>query len=120
MFAHKELLFNRHIRRGILRFFILAKLSEGGIHGYEILTLVREKTKGKAKKVNAGEIYSILDGLESKGYAKSKWVSNGKSSRPKKMFSITRKGRAVIVAGKKYFMSVFREFQSSFPEVFGE
>lgn len=121
MFAHKELLFNRHIRRGLLRFLILAKLSVGGgIHGYEILTLLREKTKGKAKKVNAGEIYSILDGLESKGYAKSRWVSKGRSSRPKKVFSITRKGRAVIVAGRKYFMSVFREFQSSFPEVFGE
>lgn len=119
MFAHKELLFNRHIRRGMLRFLILAKLSNGGIHGYEILTLVRKKTKGKAK-INAGEIYSILDGLESKGYAKSRWVSKGKSSRPKKVFSITRKGRAVIVAGRKYFMSVFREFQSSFPEVFGE
>lgn len=119
MFAHKELLFNRNIRRGILRFFILAKLSGGKMHGYEVLTLVREKTKGKTKKVNAGEIYSILDGLESKGYAKSKWVSKGRS-RPKNMFSITQKGRAVIVAGKKYFLSVFREFQSSFPEVFGE
>lgn len=118
MFAHKELLFNRHIRRGLLRFFILAKLSEGRIHGYEILKLVREKAKGKSR-VNAGEIYSILDGLESKGYAKSKWVSNGKS-RPKKMFSITPKGRGVVAAGKKYFVSVFREFQSSFPEVFRE
>ncbi len=119
MFGHKELLFNRHIRRGLLRFLILAKLSGGQMHGYEILTLVRKKTKGKAK-VNAGEIYSILDGLESKGYAKFKWVSNGKSTRPKKMFSVTRKGRGVVAAGKKYFMSVFREFKSSFPEVFGE
>lgn len=119
MFGHKELLFNRHIRRGLLRFFILAKLSAGKMHGYEILKLVREKAKGKSD-INAGEIYSILDGLESKGYARSKWVPEGKSSRPKKMFSITRKGRAVIVAGRKYFMSVFREFQSGFPEVFRE
>ncbi len=118
MFAHKELLFNRHVRRGLLRFLILAKLSAGKMHGYEILRLVREKAKGKAK-VNAGEIYSILDGLESKGYARSKWVSNGRS-RPKKVFGITRKGRGVVVAGRKYFMSVFREFQSSFPEVFGK
>lgn len=118
MFGHRELLFNRHIRRGLLRFLILAKLSAGSMHGYEILKLVRERTKGKAE-VNAGEIYSILDGLESKGYARSKWVATGKS-RPKKMFCITRKGRCVVVAGRKYFMSVFREFQSSFPEVFGE
>lgn len=119
MFGHKGLPFNGHIRRGLLRFLILAKLSAGKMHGYEILKLVREKAKGKSG-VNAGEIYSILDSLESKGYARSRWVAEGGSKRPKKMFGITRKGRTVVREGRKYFMSVFREFQSGFPEVFGE
>ena len=74
---------------GDLRLIVLALLSEGPRHGYEIIKALEEKSSG-VYSPSPGVVYPTLTYLEEVGYA----TSNAEGS--KKVYSITDAGRAFL------------------------
>lgn len=69
---------------------ILAVVSGGELHGYQIALKV-EQASGGVIVFNHGTLYPILHSLEKKGYIAGRWETGG-SARKRKFYSITAKG----------------------------
>ncbi|MBP5940917.1 PadR family transcriptional regulator [Streptomyces acidiscabies] len=74
-------------RRGDVRASILALLKERGMHGYEMIQEIAERSGG-AWKPSPGSVYPTLQLLEDEGLISSE------SEGGKKLFSLTEAGRA--------------------------
>ena len=81
----KHELLNNEIRKGFLKIIILKSIQEKPIHGYDIIHLIQEKSRGNWTP-SPGSVYPALEQLESKGYIVSEEVER------KKVYSITPKG----------------------------
>jgi DNA-binding PadR family transcriptional regulator len=73
----------------IVKFYTVLLLYNGPKHGYEIIKEVEKKLQ---KKASPGQIYPFLNKLEKKGYIRSKKVDG----RDKKIYHLTRKGKAFV------------------------
>ncbi len=70
---------------------ILASLSRGLKHGYQLALEIEEKSEGHFK-FNHGTLYPILHKLEKEGLIKGSWES-GTAKRKRKCYSLTAKGK---------------------------
>ena len=82
----------QQIRKGSTRLAILQLVSERERYGYEIITAIRDRTKG-ALEVAEGNVYPALHGLESEGYITSTWREVEPGVPPRKYYRITARGR---------------------------
>ncbi len=63
---------NRELLKGNINLMILSILKEGDTYGYEIMKLVKKKTKGSFE-LKEGTMYIALKRLESNGLVESYW-----------------------------------------------
>ena len=87
---------------------ILAILSEGRKHGYQIALEIEEKSEGYFK-FNHGTLYPILHKLEKEGLIEGAWEQEG-PKRKRKYYTLTTKGKkyyVVQVAEWRYFLNNF-------------
>ena len=82
----------QQIRKGSTRLAILQLVSERERYGYEIVTSIRERTKG-ALEVAEGNVYPALHALEAEGYITSTWREVEPGVPPRKYYHITARGR---------------------------
>ncbi|VBA62000.1 PadR family transcriptional regulator [Mycobacterium attenuatum] len=75
-------------RRGDVRAAILVLLSEGPMHGYEMIQQIAERSNGLWRP-SPGSVYPTLQLLDDEGL-----VSAGASDGSKKLFELTDEGRA--------------------------
>lgn len=87
------------VPRGLLRYYIIHRISIKPIHGYEILKDIEGKTEG-AWRPGPGSIYPILKWLSAKGYIKSDKSEGETSSRN---YQITPKGTKILEESKEVF-----------------
>jgi len=80
------------------RFYILTILYEGPAHGYQILSRFKKRVK---KEVSPSLVYPFLQQLEEKGLVKHTVKTVGQKE--KKVFKLTRKGRALCTGLFKRF-----------------
>jgi len=83
---------SRQLKKGALDILLLKLLSEKTLYGYELMTLLDEKSGGyfAAKE---GTLYPVLYRLEDAGYIESLWESDStRRGAPRKYYSITPKG----------------------------
>jgi len=66
--------------------WILVMVAEGPVHGYEILTRLREM----GMPLNPGTLYRTLRALESEGLVESHWVMGG--GPPRRLYRLTARG----------------------------
>ena len=76
----------RSVRRGNVRFAILAVLQDGPMHGYQIITELETRTRG-VWRPSAGSVYPTLQLLEDEGLLTSEQVDG------RRTFSLTDAGR---------------------------
>src|SRR5437667_272419 len=86
--------FNVHDRlhsapKGLLRYYILHKIAQKPIHGYEIIQDIDSKTEG-AWRPGAGSLYPILKKLVSEGLIKAEPEPSDEATR--RVYHITPKG----------------------------
>ena len=81
---------------------ILSILKNGDSYGYEIVTKVKELTRGKIKWKEAS-IYPVLKKLENHGMIKSYWKVQG-NERPRKYYTI-------LTDGEKQFEQNMHEWE---------
>lgn len=82
----------QQIRKGSTRLAILQLTSERERYGYEIVTLIRERTKG-AIEVAEGNVYPALHALEVEGHITSSWREVEPGVPPRKYYRLTAQGR---------------------------
>ena len=88
--------------KGLLRHYILHRLSQKPIHGYEVIQDIDSKTEG-AWKPGAGSLYPILKKLVSEGLIKSDIKTAGEPTR--RVYQITPQGVEELKKSKEIFAS---------------
>ena len=82
----------QQIRKGSTRLAILQLVSERERYGYEIITSIRDRTKG-VLEVAEGNAYPALHALEAEGHITSTWRQVEPGVPPRKYYQITARGR---------------------------
>ncbi|MCD6118727.1 helix-turn-helix transcriptional regulator [bacterium] len=104
------------LRSGTLRVLILSELSHGENYGWGIAEAIRGKS-GEDLSVRVESLYPILHVFEEKGLVTARW-EEGPNGRPRKLYSITQKGRLALEkqAGefKRVASAVLKVLDSSF------
>ncbi len=84
---------HKETRKGYIRIATLILLSKKPHHGYELMKEINVRTRGFWKPT-AGGMYPILKDLQGSRYVQGEWEA--KTRRRKKIYKITRTGRAVL------------------------
>ena len=79
------------LTKGLLDMIILQYLEHESMHGYQLITKIR---KSFGIYFGPSTVYPLLSHLEKKGYVKSVW--NMDSERPRKVYTLTTDGKAVL------------------------
>ncbi|HWX62023.1 PadR family transcriptional regulator [Bradyrhizobium sp.] len=84
---------NIDYRQSSLDLAILAVLKAGGLHGYALITALRERSDG-AFDLAEGTVYPSLHRLERAELIVSEWEQD--QGRKRRRYTITRAGRAAL------------------------
>jgi DNA-binding PadR family transcriptional regulator len=88
--------------KGLLRHYILFKINQKPIHGYEVIQDIDSKTEG-AWKPGAGSLYPILKKFVTDGLIKTDPGQSDEATR--RVYQITPKGQEELVKSKEMFVS---------------
>lgn len=86
-----------HVRGRIERFIepaLLLVLSNGPMHGYDLLERVAELT-GDERGLDLGNLYRVLRSLEDEGFVRSEWHAEIQGP-SKRVYEITDSGRSLL------------------------
>jgi DNA-binding PadR family transcriptional regulator len=78
-------------KRGDIKFLILEALADGPRHGYDIISVLEEKSGGRYRP-SAGSVYPTLQLLEEGGFI------TGEAVEGKRVFTITEAGRQLLAS----------------------
>ena len=95
------------LMRGLLDRVILQFLNVEPMHGYKIITSIRQNF---GVYFGPSTIYPLLDVLEEKGYIKSQWNLN--SDRPKKVYALTPEGGNLLNGTEESLNHICRRLTS--------
>ena len=95
--------------KGLLRYYILHKIAQKPIHGYEIIQDIDSKTEG-AWRPGAGSLYPILKKLVSEGLIKAEPEPSEEATR--RVYQITPKGVESLAHAKEMFTNFQQRFGS--------
>jgi PadR family transcriptional regulator PadR len=82
----------REFRKGSTRLAILQLVGERERYGYEIIAVLRDRTRG-ALELAEGNLYPALHALEADGYITSTWREVEPGVPPRKYYRITAAGK---------------------------
>lgn len=82
----------QQLRKGSTRLAILQLVGERERYGYEIVSTIRERTKG-VLSVAEGNVYPALHQLEAEGHIASSWREVEPGVPPRKYYKLTARGR---------------------------
>jgi DNA-binding PadR family transcriptional regulator len=95
--------------KGLLRYYILHKIAQKPVHGYEIIQDIDSKTEG-AWRPGAGSLYPILKKLVSEGLIKAEPEPSEEATR--RVYQITPKGVESLGHAKEMFTNFQQRFGS--------
>ena len=95
------------LMRGLLDLVILQFLNVEPMHGYKIITSIRQNF---GVYFGPSTIYPLLRLLEEKGYIKSQWNLN--SDRPKKVYALTPEGGNLLNGTEESLNHICRRLTS--------
>ena len=105
--------FESQLLRGIAPTVVLEILSQGQMYGYELRKAIEQRSKS-ILVLGKGTLYPLLYNLEAKKLIKGKWEISD-SSRPKRYYSITSKGKAQLAKQKEQL----NELRTGLDYIFG-
>ncbi len=100
--------------KGHLPVLVLGLLDEKPLHGYAICEALSSAGKGSFG-LGEGTLYPLLHRLERQGHVTAEW-ERGESGKMRKVYKLTKSGRAVIANHH----ADFRELAMLFSSVFGK
>ena len=90
--------FESQLLKGIAPVVVLEILSRGPMYGYELSQAIEQRSSD-VLTLGKGTLYPLLYNLEAKKLVKGKWENN-QSSRKRRYYSITSKGKDELVRQK--------------------
>ncbi len=85
--------FKETVIKALLPHIILTETATRPIHGYELIKLIRRK---HGIYLGPSTIYPALNDLEKQGYIQSTWITPTGNDRPRKIYTITNRGRLLL------------------------
>jgi DNA-binding PadR family transcriptional regulator len=79
--------------KGHLELLLLEVLSSGPVHGYDVITRLRDRSDG-IFDLPEGTVYPALHRLEKSGLLQSSWSADG--GRRRRLYALTREGHAAL------------------------
>jgi transcriptional regulator len=98
-------LLERELKRGSAEILILALLEQRPRHGYEIGTLIDERSDG-AISFHTASLYPTLYRLEDKGLIDGRWVEKA-GQRRRRYYRLTPAGRKVLASQRTVWQTFF-------------
>ena len=84
--------FLQQLKKGVLEMLVLDLLCQKPAYGYELLTLLKERSNGMFY-LKEGTLYPILYRLEDEGLIEASWSRGDGRTTPKKIYVPTLEGR---------------------------
>ena len=86
----------RELKKGSAELLILSLVETQSRHGYEIGSLIEQRSKG-ALKFNVASLYPLLYRLEKRKWIQGTWVEKP-AQRRRRYYRLTREGKKVLAA----------------------
>src|SRR6476619_184335 len=99
----------RELKRGRAEILILALLEQRARHGYEISTLIEERSDG-AISFHTASLYPTLYRLEDKGFIEGRWVEKA-GQRRRRYYRLTAEGRKRLASERSTWQQFFLALQ---------
>jgi PadR family transcriptional regulator PadR len=104
---------DRELKKGSAELLVLSLLESRPRHGYEINTLIDQRSGG-ALHFNVASLYPLLYRLEKRGWIQGRWVEKP-GQRRRRYYRLTAAGRAMLKSQR----SIWREFVAAMNRVTG-
>ena len=95
----------RELKRGSTEVLILALLDERDRHGYELATLIDQRSNG-AISFHAASLYTTLYRMESKDLIEGRWVEKA-GQRRRRYYRVTAAGRKTLASQRSVWETFF-------------
>jgi PadR family transcriptional regulator PadR len=97
----------RELRKGLLDMALLRSLVNEDAHGYALIQSMKDLHLVPAAGSDA-TVYQALQRLAESGLASAAWTTPGSDERPRKVYTITRRGQEMLRAMTAEWKSVSR------------
>src|ERR671928_1203200 len=94
----------RELKKGSAELLILALVEDGPRHGYEVGTLIEQRSGGLLR-FNVASLYPLLYRLEKRGWIQGRWVEKP-GQRRRRYYKLSGEGKKVLESQR----STWREF----------
>ncbi|HRC86359.1 MAG TPA: PadR family transcriptional regulator [Thermoanaerobaculia bacterium] len=94
------------MRKGSAEMLVLALVAERERHGYEIATLIEDRSQGRIQ-INTASLYPLLYRLEHRGLVEGRWVEKP-GQRRRRFYSLTPAGSEALEAQRHGWRELFR------------
>jgi PadR family transcriptional regulator PadR len=95
----------REAKKGTAELVVLAFLEDAPRHGYELTSLIEERSGG-ALTFNFASLYATLYKLEERKWIQGRWVEKS-GQRRRRYYKITAEGRHVLAAQREDWRQFF-------------
>jgi transcriptional regulator len=95
----------REAKKGTTELIVLSLLEDGPRHGYELATLIEERSAG-ALTFNFASLYATLYKLEERKWIEGRWVEKT-GQRRRRYYRITAAGREVLASQRQEWRQFF-------------
>src|ERR671914_673089 len=104
---------DRELKKGSAELLILSLLETQPRHGYDIGTLIEQRSRGRLR-FNVASLYPLLYRLEKRGWIQGRWVEKA-GQRRRRYYRLTPEGKNVLAAQR----SSWREFVEAVNRITG-
>src|SRR5918994_2304446 len=87
---------DRELKKGSAELLILSLLETQPRHGYDIGTLIDQRSHGRLR-FNVASLYPLLYRLEKRGWIQGRWVEKA-GQRRRRYYRLTPEGKEVLAA----------------------
>ena len=102
-------MFERELKKGSAELLILSLLEVRQRHGYEIISLIDQRSGGTLR-FRVASVYPLLYRLEKRGWIEGRWVEKA-GQRRRRYYRLTARGRKILEsqrAGWERFVAAIR------------
>lgn len=96
----------RQMQKGSAETLVLALLEKRRRHGYEIASLIAERSRGLLQ-IHAASLYPLLYRLERRGLVEGRWVEKP-GERRRRYYRLTAAGRKALAAQRRSWRDLFQ------------
>ena len=104
---------DRELKKGSAELLILSLLEAQPRHGYDIGTLIEQRSRGRLR-FNVASLYPLLYRLEKRGWIQGRWVEKP-GQRRRRYYRLTAEGKKILKAQR----NSWREFVEAINSIAG-